>query len=325
MSSVGSAAFVSPGPRNEPAAAAASAVLTIDLEDWNQLIARQSGARDWDRPCAAFPRQVDALLALLDRMGAHATFFVLGLTAKNYGDVVRKIAARGHAIASHGYGHNPVWLQSRASFRADLERSIDVIGSTAGARPRGYRAPAFSIKRSDLWAYEVLADLGFEYDSSQHDSPWIRDRIVPIRPGPHVMSLPSGRTLVEFPPAVLRLSRARLPFGGGSYWRVLPDLVIRRAIAAHIERGDAPTLYFHPYEFDPEALRLAARSPGARVRELRYNVRRSGIGERLSRLGRRLPFITCEDYIEQHRRAGEAPLSGTCSVVRPAVRGPGQR
>jgi polysaccharide deacetylase family protein (PEP-CTERM system associated) len=302
--------FVPPSGLRPPADAPDQcAILTVDLEDWNQLVARQGDIRDWNGAHTAFPRQVEALLSLLQSIGARATFFVLGVTAEVYGGAVSQVARCGHTIASHGHAHYPVWLQSRRAFREDLTRSIDVIGSVTGVRPVGYRAPAFSIGRRDLWAYEVLADLGFEYDSSQHDSPGLRDPMVPSQAGPHQLSLPSGRLLVEFPPAVLRFGPWRLPFGGGSYWRALPEAVVDAAIALHLRRGDTPTMYFHPYEFDPKPLCMGTGAAGARLRELRYNFRRSGVTARLSRLARQLPLITCEDYLEQHWALGAKAFS----------------
>jgi peptidoglycan/xylan/chitin deacetylase (PgdA/CDA1 family) len=59
-------------------------LLSFDLEDWNQLVHRRLGLPDWDRPHPAFERQVDAILSLLDEIGAKATFFLLGMTVANY-------------------------------------------------------------------------------------------------------------------------------------------------------------------------------------------------------------------------------------------------
>ena len=55
-------------------------LLSIDFEDWHQLVNRRLGRADWDRARAEFPRHVHAVLDLLDRLGARATFFLLGMT-----------------------------------------------------------------------------------------------------------------------------------------------------------------------------------------------------------------------------------------------------
>lgn len=223
-------------------------LLSIDVEDWHQLVHRRLGIEDWDRPGPAFERQMHALFDLLDELHARPTFFLLGMTAEQYPHVVAEIGARGDEVGSHGYAHARVYMQTEVEFRADLERSIDVIGEATGKRPVGYRAPAFSINRDTPWAYDVLAELGFKYDSSQYDSPRIPNRIRPVPKAPYRLELASGMRLWEFPIP----SRGPFPIGGGGYWRVLPAPVLARALG----RIPWPVLYFHPYEFDPLPLRV---------------------------------------------------------------------
>ncbi|MDE3069752.1 MAG: polysaccharide deacetylase family protein, partial [Acidobacteriota bacterium] len=197
-------------------------ILSIDFEDWNQLVGRRVGARDWDRRGPALERQSAALLGELEAIGARATFFLLGLTARRYPDLVGEIAARGHELATHGFAHRRVHEQSAEELRRDLAESIELIAAQTGRRVRGYRAPAFSITRATPWAHEVLAELGIEYDSSQYETPRIPDRIRPVPPAPFQIELASGRTLWELPVAVWRARGRALPIGGGAYWRVLP-------------------------------------------------------------------------------------------------------
>jgi len=232
-------------------------LLSFDLEDWHQLVHRRLGRMDWDRPHPAFAPQVRAVLDLLDELGAHATFFLLGMTVMNYPELVREIVARGHEPASHGFVHARVHEQTREAFGADVERSIETIERAAGRRPVAYRAPAFSINRRTPWAYDVLAELGLRCDSSQYDSPRIPDRIGRIPNTPYRLQLASGRELWEFPVA----SWGPLPIGGGSYWRLLPAPVIRRGL------DEFDVLYFHPYEFAPARLRAdLPAAPSARQR-----------------------------------------------------------
>src|SRR5437899_5991303 len=158
----------------------AKLLLSFDLEDWHQLVHRHLGRPDWDSPGAALERQTAAIFDLLEELGARATFFVLGMTAERYPDLVREIAGRGHELACHGYAHERVSTQSPDDFRRDIERCADLLDQLSGRRPLGYRAPAFSITRDTPWAYESLAELGFRYDSSQYDSPRLPRRIRPV-------------------------------------------------------------------------------------------------------------------------------------------------
>jgi polysaccharide deacetylase family protein (PEP-CTERM system associated) len=200
-------------------------LLSIDFEDWHQLVHRRLGFADWDRPHAVLERQTAYLLDLLDELDAKATFFLLGMTVAQHREVVAEVVRRGHEAASHGYTHARVYDQTRDEFRADVERSVEAIADATGQQPVAYRAPAFSINRRTPWAYEVLAAAGFRYDSSQYDSPRVPDRLGDIPKEPYRLG-----ELWELPVA-----------GGGSYWRVLPPRNL----------GELAVLYFHPYEFGP--------------------------------------------------------------------------
>lgn len=293
------------------------ACLSIDLEDWSQLTGRQLNATGWETPSVAFERQVDSLLTLLDSLNVKATFFVLGMTAHKHHSLLRRLAAAGHPLACHGYSHEPIFMQTEYQFSDDVRRCIDLLGEAANVRPRGYRAPAFSMTRPTVWAYEVLADLGFEYDSSQNDSPRISNRIRPPHRGPFDLMLPSGRILREFPLAVSSLGPAPIPVGGGTYWRALPAPLIRYCLRQLSDQGVDPALYFHPYEFDPERLR-APRGPrrfSGLVLELRYNLRHRAIASLLRSLSNEFQLQPYEDCLEERTRFGSATLSRTGEYV----------
>jgi polysaccharide deacetylase family protein (PEP-CTERM system associated) len=277
------------------------AILTIDVEDWHQLVHRRLGLPDWDQARPEFPRQLQALFRLLEELDAQATFFLLGMTVARYPEVVREIAERGYEIGSHGYAHTRVYTQSEGDFRADVRRSIDAIGEATGKRPAGYRAPEFSINRGTPWAYEALSALGFHYDSSQHDNRRIPNRITPVPASPYRIELPSGRTLWELPTPSVR----RVPVGGGAYWRLLPAPVLVRALTS----VPVPVLYFHPYEFDPLPLRAELpdglgpkqRLFAASRRALR-NPGRGLIAPRLRKVAEHFRLTSFEEAHEQIER-----------------------
>lgn len=298
-------------------------LLTIDLEDWHQIIRRDLGDPDWDRTGDAFPRQVDRVLGLLDELGVRATFFVLGMTAERFPAELRRVAAAGHPLASHGYAHRPVRFQSRGVFVDDLRRSVDIIGTLTGQRPKGYRAPAFSITRADTWLFDTLVEEGFTYDSSVHDSPRVHDRIRPPYQGPFTLTTARGTSIAELPVAVAHapLTGTALPVGGGTYWRLAPWPLVRWGLDQLCTAGDTPTLYLHPYEFDPDELRVdTTPRPGvAPVIEARYNLRRARVAEQLARVAARYAITSCEDYLEHHRPARSAAFSSAGEHLRSPV------
>ncbi len=228
-------------------------LLSIDFEDWHQLVRRRVGAGNWAEPGPALKRQTDAVLLLLDELDVKATFFILGMAARGHPELVEAVVERGHEIGCHGDAHLPVHSQTPAEFAADIEAARETIERLTGRPPLGYRAPAFSITRDATWAYEVLAEEGFEYDASQHDTPRIRDRAALASSSPHPLKLSGGRDLWEFPVAVWRGPFGRLPVGGASYWAVMPTGLVLKGLT---RAGAYGGLYLHPYELDPDRLRV---------------------------------------------------------------------
>jgi polysaccharide deacetylase family protein (PEP-CTERM system associated) len=103
--------------------------LTIDVEDYFQVsaLAPHFPRAQWD----AVPRRVEdnvaRILDLLAEGGASATFFTLGWIAERHPELVRRIAAAGHEVASHGYGHERATQQGRAAFLADIRLAKAVL------------------------------------------------------------------------------------------------------------------------------------------------------------------------------------------------------
>ena len=234
-------------PRHDPA----TLLLSIDFEDWHQLVRRRVGVADWQVPGPALKRQTDHLLSLLQELEVRATFFVLGMAARAHPDLVEQIVRAGHEIGCHGDAHQLVYTQTPQEFAADLGRARRTIEELTGVTPHGYRAPAFSITQQTPWAYDVLAEAGFAYDASQHDSPRIRGRVVASGRHPHRLEVKSG-SLWEFPVAVWQAGSMKLPVGGASYWGALPTPLILKGLE---ESGSLAGLYLHPHELDSETLR----------------------------------------------------------------------
>jgi peptidoglycan-N-acetylglucosamine deacetylase len=287
-------------------------LLSVDFEDWHQLVRRRVGMAAWEQPGPALERQTSTLLALFDELGARATFFILGMAARAHPRLVEQIAAHGHEIACHGDRHFPVHRQTPREFADDLRAARVTIEQLTGRTPVGYRAPAFSITRESPWAYSVLAEEGFAYDASQHDSPWLRDREPPREIGPHPLDVPNGSALWEFPVAVWHLGPLRLPVGGASYWAALPTSLVLRGLD---EAGAPPGLYLHPHELDPQPLRatLGGRaSPAQRAHATLRGTQRNSARRRaphvLRAIARRFRLIP---YGEAHAELSDGAPAGS--------------
>lgn len=82
-----------------------------------------------------------AVLEALDRIGAHATFFMLGEQLMLHQDVAREVVARGHEVALHGFGHEHHERLTPQQARDDLARGLGAVEAATGRRPRFYRPP----------------------------------------------------------------------------------------------------------------------------------------------------------------------------------------
>lgn len=228
--------------------------LTIDVEEWFHDDWRPDRGRDWDRLPSTVAAEVGRLLDLLAATSARATFFVLGDVARRQPALVRGIAAAGHEVASHGYAHRHVATQTRVEFADDVRRSLAVLADAVGAPVAGYRAPYFISSARELWAIEVLADLGLRYDASYVPLRWVPylGRGIPRRPYRH----PCG--VWEFPlPIAEAFGGWNLPYaGGGAMLRFLPYGMIRRFLLRHQRDVGPAVVYVHPWELDATAQML---------------------------------------------------------------------
>lgn len=234
--------------------------MTIDVEDYFQVSAFDGliPRPGWDGMESRVCANTDRLLRLFHDHGVTATFFVLGWVAERFPELVRRIAAQGHEIASHGYAHRLVYDQSPDAFRWDVRQAKRVIESAAGCRVAGYRAPSYSITTRSLWALDVLIEEGYEYDASIF--PIRHDRYgIPRSPRhPYVWSRGAG-SIVEAPASTARMGGINLPVAGGGYFRLLPYAWTRWGIGRINRREARPAIfYLHPWEIDPGQPRLSA-------------------------------------------------------------------
>ncbi|HJQ10604.1 MAG TPA: XrtA system polysaccharide deacetylase [Gemmatimonadaceae bacterium] len=280
---------------------------TVDVEEYFQVSAFDSvvARTDWSARPSRVSRSVEALLDTLGRRGVKGTFFVLGWLAQHHPDVVRAIASAGHEVASHGFWHHRVIALDERAFRDDVRAAKRTLEDVVGAEVIGYRAPSFSITPGFEWAFDVLIDEGYRYDSS----------LFPIRrigygyPGslqiPHVLQRRSG-TLAEFPLATTTVLGCRIPAAGGGYLRQFPFAVIRRAFREATERGEPATFYIHPWEIDPEQPRL----PVSSVTRLRHYRGLSDALGKIERLLDEFSFAPIATYLPQLEKRAFASTAG---------------
>jgi polysaccharide deacetylase family protein (PEP-CTERM system associated) len=250
--------------------------LTIDVEDYFQVSAFEPhiSRADWETLPGRLERNIELILRLLDEADAKATFFTLGWVAERYPELVRRIVNEGHELASHGYAHYRATNQTEERFLADIQLAKAVLEDICGKEVRGYRAPSFSIGRSNPWAFDSIAQAGYRYSSS----------VYPIRHDHYgapdfprfAHEVRSG--LLELPVTTVRLLRVNWPAGGGGYFRLMPYPIARWSLRRVNRRDGQPAVfYFHPWELDPDQPRVPGTSAKTRFRHyvnLRHMQRR---------------------------------------------------
>ena len=232
--------------------------LSIDVEDWfhtdclKGVIAREA----WERCELRVERNTMRLMEILEARKARATFFVLGWVAEKCPDLVRAIAAAGHEVASHGYGHEHVYSLRPSEFRSDVLRSKRYLEDLTGTAVRGYRAPCFSITE---WAIPILQDAGFDYDSSvvptvAHDR---YGQLNGMHAGRPIVSLREGFYEAGISCIRVGMGKRGIPWGGGGYFRLVPYALWLAGVHAILRSGTPYIFYIHPWEIDPGQPRAA--------------------------------------------------------------------
>jgi polysaccharide deacetylase family protein (PEP-CTERM system associated) len=235
--------------------------LSVDVEDYYQVSAFETAIQfeNWNRYESRVERNTYRVLDLLDEYHVKATFFVLGWVAEQNPTLIQTISERGHEVGSHGYAHRLIYTQTQEQFREETRRSKKIVEDIIGQSIIGYRAASYSITAESLWALDILAEEGFQYDSS----------IFPIRhdrygiPGHkrffHVLNGNGHLPIAEVPLSTLRVAGFNVPVAGGGYFRLLPYAMTHLALLyLNRQEGQPAVVYFHPWEIDLDQPRIQA-------------------------------------------------------------------
>jgi len=239
---------------------------TIDLEDYfhTEVAASTVPYSQWDAMPPRLHHTMPRLLDVMDKHKVRSTVFVLGWVARKYPWLVKEIALRGHEVACHSDRHRPVFRLTPSEFWNDTLTAKQTLEDLTGTRVRGYRAPSFSITPGTEWAFDVLRESGFDYDSSVNP---VRHKFYGNPTAPRFASHVGKNGLLEIPVATWRLAGQNLPVSGGAYLRLLPFSYIKTGLR-HINKSEQQpfTVYMHPWEIDTEASPLKLQGL-ARIRQ----------------------------------------------------------
>ena len=243
--------------------------LTIDVEDYFQVAAfdRNIDRANWSSMASRVEANTEKFLSITDEKGVKATFFVLGWIAERHPNLIKKIAAHGHEIASHGFSHKLIYSQDRQEFRQETAHTKSLLEDLAQQPVAGYRAASYSITQDSIWALDIIEELGFSYDSSIYP---VRHDRYGLQGGPHSpykIAINEGRELIEFPITTVDLLGYKLPVGGGGYFRIYPFALTKRLLQRRQRQIDSPfVFYLHPWELDPDQPKVAGASALSKFR-----------------------------------------------------------
>jgi len=231
--------------------------LTIDVEDWFHILDSPAvpSIKRWSSLESRIERYLEDMLALLDSFSAKATFFWLGWLAERHKDLVRKCQDAGHEIASHGYGHLLPYEAGVDVFRQDIIRAKVILEDITGKPVRGFRAAGFGITEKAPWAFDVIKESGYQYDSSVFPASRRHGGISDSLLRPYFIETGSGH-LLEVPMSVVKAFGCRVSLFGGGYLRLANKQMIKWGISRLRGEEQPLVVYIHPREIDPDQPRL---------------------------------------------------------------------
>jgi polysaccharide deacetylase family protein (PEP-CTERM system associated) len=230
-------------------------ILTFDIEEWFHILDNDSTktCAEWVRYESRIHANMERIFEILDAFNVKATFFCLGWIAEKYPEIIRTIAARGYEVGTHTTMHQLIYEQSPGIFEQDLEYSVKTLEDITGKKIRSFRAPGFSIREENKWAFEILFNQGIEIDSSVFPVPRAHGGFPSYKEAfPSVLQYNKIR-LKEFPINYTTVLTMPVIYSGGGYFRLFPYWCIKHWVknAAYL------MTYFHPRDFDAQQPRIS--------------------------------------------------------------------
>ncbi|HEY8909626.1 MAG TPA: polysaccharide deacetylase family protein [Desulfosporosinus sp.] len=165
---------------------------------------------------------IPAILDVLDKGKAQATFFVTGRWAKKHPELLKLMASRGHQIENHGYSHPHPDQLSVGANQEEIKKTESIIAGIVGRKTRYYAPPygekgVSGLQAADVLGYQTilwtLDTVDWRKDSTPEIiaqrvlNPAIRFGIKPNKSGAIVLMHPKENTVKALPVILDQLSR----------------------------------------------------------------------------------------------------------------------
>jgi len=278
-------------------------ILTFDIEEWFHILDNDQtrSISEWSKFDSRIHYGMNLIYEIIEKYQVKATFFVVGWIAEKYPEIVRDISNRGFEIGSHTHLHQLVYEQDRQTFYNDVEKSIKTLEDCTGNEIKSFRAPGFSITKNNLWAFEILFELGITVDSSVFPAGRAHGGLPSYNLAiPSIVSY-NGVILKEFPINTHTILGKPFIFSGGGYFRVLPY----KTIKSWTHQSSYVMTYFHPRDFDTKQPIIPGLSP---MRHFKSYVGIKNCRSKLEQWLSDFDFIDL-NQAEQSINWGEVPLT----------------
>jgi polysaccharide deacetylase family protein (PEP-CTERM system associated) len=225
-------------------------ILTFDIEEWFHILDNESTKtiNEWKNYEVRIHTNMERIFSILDKRNQKATFFCLGWIAETYPEIIKEIIARGYEIGTHTSRHQLIYEQTPAAFAKDLERSVKTLEDLTGHKVKYFRAPGFSIREDNKWAFEIMASQGIEIDCSVFPAARSHGGFPSYKePVPSILKY-RGIELKEFPINYKTILGKPIIFSGGGYFRLSPYPLIKQ----WTNQSNYVMTYMHPRDFDAD-------------------------------------------------------------------------
>lgn len=272
-----------------------TSIFSVDVEDWFHILDDPSVPTidQWAGLPSHVERNFSKLLDIFSENHAQVTCFFLGWVAERFPHLVKAATGRGHEVASHGYGHRLVYEQGREEFCQDVRRARLLLEDISGVEVVGYRAPGFSTTDDTPWFFDVLAEAGYQYDSSVFPAPRGHGGMPNSQREPHRIG---EAQLLEVPITVADLMGKPMCFFGGGYLRLFPYWLIDKMARRVLSEGRPVVFYVHPREIDPAHPRL----PMSRTRCFKSYVNLDTTEGKLRRILKDFPVTSFKNILANY-------------------------
>ncbi len=232
-----------------PVAVAQTNVITVNVKEWFQSPALSDVIKfsHWGKYERRVEMGIHMILSILRQHDVKATFFVLGIVAREFPELIKMISSEGHEVGTMGYYNRRLHSIPPGDYIKEIEMSVALLKSLTGKDVALHRAPNWSVTQHTLWVMEILRTFNINYDSSIFPVNAILYGIENAPRFPYLIN-PSG--IIEFPPSTLSIIGKNISLFWSTFFRMVPYGLIKMAIKNINSQGYPVMVSVSPWEVE---------------------------------------------------------------------------